>query len=55
MFTDLPQEIVERRRKLVPILKKAKQDKKPASFSKSMPDKLFVKGKEWQVGEELII
>lgn len=55
MFTDLPPELVERRRKLMPILKKAKQNKIKATFSKSMPDKLFVRGKEWQVGEELTI
>jgi hypothetical protein len=53
MFPDLPTEIVRRRRELVPILKKAKANKIPASFSKAKPDKLFVRGKEWKPGQEL--
>ncbi|KXJ12895.1 LINE-1 retrotransposable element ORF1 protein [Exaiptasia diaphana] len=53
MFPDLPNEIVKRRKQLVPILKKAKENKIPASFSKAKPDKLFVRGKEWILGQEL--
>ena len=55
MYMDLPSEIVKKRRLLVPILKKAKENRIPASFSKSKPDKLFVRGKEWLLGEELNI
>lgn len=53
MFTDLPRELVERRKQLLPILKKAKEKSIPASFSKSQPDRLFVKGKEWRSGDDL--
>ena len=55
MFTDLPRELVERRKALMPILKKAKQNNIPASFSKSQPDKLFIRGKEWIKGDELMV
>jgi len=41
---DLPKEIVDRRKKLMPECKQAKKDGKNAFFSRSEPDKLFVEG-----------
>lgn len=55
MFTDLPQEIVRRRKVQMATYKKAKKNNIPASFSKAKPDKLYVRGKEWPPGQELII
>ena len=53
MYQDLPREIVQRRKKQMPIFKKAKENKIPAAFSKAQPDKLFVRGKLWPVGKAL--
>lgn len=55
MFPDLPYELIKRRKTLLPVLKKAKQNKIPAAFSKAEPDKLFVRGKLWQAGDELMV
>ena len=55
IFKDLPAEIIEKRRPQVEVLKKARRNGIPASFSASQPDKLYVKGKLWPVGKELII
>ena len=54
MFTDLPNEIALRRKPLMATLKKAKENKIPAAFSKAQPDKLFVKGKLWTPGVSCI-
>lgn len=54
MFQDLPFEI-ERRRKQMPTLRKAKENSIPAAFSRSEPDKLLIRGKVWPVGAELFI
>ena len=53
MYQDLPYGIVERRRKLMDVFKTAKKNKIPAVFSKSQPDKLYVRGKLWPVGRSL--
>ena len=55
MFKDLPTEIIEKRRPQVEVPKKARRNGIPASFSASQPDKLYVKGKLWPVGKELVI
>ena len=44
VFTDLPKEIQERRKKQWPKLKKAREEKKSASFDKREPDKLCING-----------
>ncbi|KAL9983207.1 hypothetical protein ACROYT_G005346 [Oculina patagonica] len=43
MFMDLPQELVTRRREQMDTFKMAKQNNIPVSFSKSKPDKLYVR------------
>ena len=53
MFRDLPQELVTRRSKQMETFKKAKRNNIPVSFSKSQPDKLYVRGKLWPVGQVL--
>ena len=53
MYQDLPYGIVERRRKQMDTLKTAKKNKIPASFSKSQPDKLYIRGKLWPIGKPL--
>lgn len=50
VYQDLPLEIVERRKKLMDTFKKAKRNNIPAAFSKSQPDKLFIRGKLWPSG-----
>ena len=55
MYQDLPYEIVQRRKRLMATLKKAKANKIPAAFSKAQPDKLFVRGKLWPEGKILEI
>ena len=44
LFTDLPREIQERRKKQWPKLKKAREEGKLASFDKKEPDKLYIDG-----------
>ena len=44
IMEDFPKEIIEARRKLIPLLKQAKSDGKRAGFSKAMPDKLVING-----------
>lgn len=51
MYQDLPYGLVERRRKLMDVFKAARKNKIPASFSKSQPDKLYIRGKLWPVGK----
>ena len=53
MYQDLPYGIVERRRKQMDTFKLAKRNKIPAAFSKSQPDKLYIRGKLWPVGKPL--
>ncbi|KAL9959711.1 hypothetical protein ACROYT_G033060 [Oculina patagonica] len=43
MFKDLPQELVTRRREQMDTFKTAKRNNIPVSFSKSQPDKLYVR------------
>ena len=54
MYQDLPHGIVERRRKQMDTFKLAKRNKIPATFSKSQPDKLYIRGKLWPVVNHLI-
>lgn len=44
VFSDLPREIQERRKKQWPKLKKAREEGKFASFDKKEPDKLYIDG-----------
>ncbi|KAK3731634.1 hypothetical protein QZH41_007668 [Actinostola sp. cb2023] len=55
MFVDLPSELVKRRKAQMSTFKLAKANRIPAAFSKSEPDKLFIRGKLWPVGQKLII
>ena len=52
MYQDLPHGIVERRKQM-DTFKLAKRNKIPAAFSKSQPDKLYIRGKLWPVGKPL--
>ena len=45
MLQDFPQEIIEKRRKMMPKLKEARGKGLRVSFSKSEPDKLIINGK----------
>ena len=51
MYRDLPREIVTRRNAQMATLKKARQHKVHAVFSKAEPDKLYIGGKFWPVGK----
>ena len=54
MYQDLPYGIVERRRKLANgRLQNCQKEQMPASFSKSQPDKLYIRGKLWPIGKPL--
>ena len=55
MYRDLPQELVTRRSKQMDTFKKAKRNNIPVSFSKSQPDKLYVRRKLWPAGQVLEI
>ena len=50
VYQDLPLEIVQRRKKLMDAFKKARRNNIPAAFSKSQPEKLFIRGKLWPSG-----
>ena len=52
MYQDLPHGIVERRKQM-DVSKLAKRNKIQAAFSKSQPDKLYIRGKLWPVGKPL--
>ena len=55
IFRDLPQELVTRRSKQMNTFKKAKRNNIPVSFRKWQPDKFYVRGKLWPVGQVLEI
>ena len=44
VLEDFPKEVIESRRKLLPMLKKAKAEGKRAGFSRSQPDRLIIDG-----------
>ena len=44
VFTELPKEIQERRKKQWPKLKKAREEGEVASFDRKKPDKLYIDG-----------
>ena len=52
MFRDLPQEIITRRKKQMEAFKDARKHGVAASFSQSQPDKLYIRGKLWPVGQK---
>ena len=45
MLQDFPQEIIEKKRKVMPKLKEVRGKGLRASFSKAEPDKLMINGK----------
>ena len=47
MFRDLPQEIIARRK-----AQDARKNGVAASFSQSQPDKLYIRGKLWPIGQK---
>ena len=49
-----PPELIRRRNLQMETFKKAKQNNIPASFSRAQPDKLYVRGKLWPVGQPLV-
>lgn len=55
MFRDYPAEIVKRRKEQMKTFKEARKNGIPAAFSQSQPDKLYIRGRLWPVGRELII
>ena len=55
MYRDPPQELVTRRSKQVDTFKKAKRNNIFVPFSKSQPDKLYVRRKLWPAGQVLEI
>ena len=52
MFRDLPQEIITRRKVQMAAFKDARRNGVAASFSQSQPDKLYIRGKLWLVGQK---
>ena len=52
MFRDLPQEIITRRKVQMAAFKDARRNGVAASFSQSQPDKLYIRGKLWPVGQK---
>ncbi|XP_078375810.1 uncharacterized protein LOC144659258 [Oculina patagonica] len=44
IYEDIPQELLDERKKLLPVLRKAKKEGKRAFFSKAQPDKLIING-----------
>ena len=55
MFRDLPQEIITRRKVQMGALKDARKNGVAASFSQSQPDKLYIRGKLWPIGQNFTI
>ena len=53
MFRVLPTETVKRRRAQMETFKTAKRRGIPTAFSRSQPDKLYIRGRLWPVGKEL--
>ena len=52
MFRDLPQEIIARRKAQMEAFKDARKNGVAASFSQSQPDKLYIRGKLWPIGQK---
>lgn len=55
MFRDLPQEIITRRKVQMGAFKDARKNGVAASFSQSQPDKLYIRGKLWPIGQKFTI
>ncbi len=43
-YEDIPQELLDERKRLLPVLRKAKKEGKRAFFSNAEPDKLIING-----------
>lgn len=52
MFRDLPQEIITRHKVQMAAFKDARRNGVAVSFSQSQPDKLYIRGKLWPVGQK---
>ena len=55
MFRDLPWEIISRRKLQMGAFKDARRNGVAASFSQSQPDKLYIRGKLWPIGQNFTI
>ena len=55
MFRDLPREIISRRKLQMGAFKDARRNGVAASFSQSQPDKLYIRGKLWPIGQNFTI
>ncbi|XP_078356079.1 uncharacterized protein LOC144640896 [Oculina patagonica] len=55
MFRDLPQEIISRRKTQMEAFKEARKHGVAASFSQSQPDKLYIRGKLWPIGQKFTV
>ena len=55
MFRDLPRDIITRRKEQMDAFKDARRNGVAASFSQSQPDKLYIKGKLWPVGQKFTV
>ena len=52
MFRDLSEEIITRHKKQMEAFKDAREHGVAASFSQSQPNKLYIRGKLWLVGQK---
>ena len=52
MFRDLPQEIIARSKVQMEAFKDTRKNVVAASFSQSQPDKLYIRGKLWPIGQK---
>ena len=55
MLRDLPQEIITHRKVQMGAFKDARKNGIAASFSQSQPDKLYIRGKLWPIGQKFTI
>ena len=55
MFRDLPQKIITRRKVQMGAFKDARKNGIATSFSQSQPDKLYIRGKLWPIGQKFTI
>ena len=44
IYQDIPQELLDAKKELLPVLRKAKKEEKRAFFSRAEPDKLIING-----------
>ena len=55
VFWDLTQEIITRRKVQVGAYEDARKNGVATSFSQSQPDKLYIRGKLWPIGQKFTI